>query len=555
MPTIIERFDAGLFGGTGPVSSLGFIPLIFAIGLYAVYQLYARVSDDPKRHRRLPLPPGPSRLPLVGNLFNAPGPSRWLTHLQWRSIYGPLTYLNVLGKPIIVLTTVESAHDLLNKKAGKYSGRPYSVIGGHLLSKGYNMFFRQYDSQHRIHTRLHIRSLNVESAALYRPIHELESLQLVHDLIEDGRPAKESDYRDIRPVDPTKNFHRGPASSLNVILYGSRLVKGDVESDKQIDFFYSCPTTNIMQKETLVDIFPSLTNIPRAISPWKRRVEPLFRIEAAHHVNNLRAALARPGYNVAKQIVSSSERLDTGMSETELAWVVGTLYLANGETSPNILSWFVVAMQEHPDAMRKAHASLDDVVGRERCPTYEDRTRLPYIDALIEECMRWRPVIPGGLDHAALEDDEYMGYRIPKGANVSVSQWALTRDEAVFGKDCDAFRPERWLEDKNLPNTAFGYGRRTCPGRHLARESLWIFFARLLWAFEFEHSVDPVTKEKRIFDTMEYLPFGVGQGPLEIEAIFRPRGKWVEEIAERDVQGIDGEVEKIKDSIGAAKGV
>ena len=62
-----------------------------------------------------------------------------------------------------------------------------------------------------------------------------------------------------------------------------------------------------------------------------------------------------------------------------------------------VLVNFVLAMIHHPDAMRKAQAELDSVVGRERAPTFEDRDSLPYIRAVIRETLRWRPVAPLGM--------------------------------------------------------------------------------------------------------------------------------------------------------------
>ena len=51
----------------------------------------------------------------------------------------------------------------------------------------------------------------------------------------------------------------------------------------------------------------------------------------------------------------------------------------------------------HPDKMRLAQAQIDAVVGRERLPTYADRANLPYVDAMVKEVLRWRPVGPMGL--------------------------------------------------------------------------------------------------------------------------------------------------------------
>jgi hypothetical protein len=55
-----------------------------------------------------------------------------------------------------------------------------------------------------------------------------------------------------------------------------------------------------------------------------------------------------------------------------------------------------VAMLLYPDVQKKAQEELDFVIGRERLPTFEDRPRLPFIDAVCKELLRWHPVNPLG---------------------------------------------------------------------------------------------------------------------------------------------------------------
>ena len=86
-----------------------------------------------------------------------------------------------------------------------------------------------------------------------------------------------------------------------------------------------------------------------------------------------------------------------------------------------------------PQVQRRAQAELDAVVGRDRLPTFTDKPRLPYIEALCKELMRWNMVTPIGrrfslsdtnqnanryflgLPHRSTRDDVYRGFFIPKG--------------------------------------------------------------------------------------------------------------------------------------------
>ena len=79
----------------------------------------------------------------------------------------------------------------------------------------------------------------------------------------------------------------------------------------------------------------------------------------------------------------------------------------------------------NPDVQRKAQMELDAVVGPDRLPRYEDRSALPYIDAIVKESLRWQPVGPLGIAHRTTDNDEYKGYCIPKGAIVISNTWYI----------------------------------------------------------------------------------------------------------------------------------
>ena len=61
------------------------------------------------------------------------------------------------------------------------------------------------------------------------------------------------------------------------------------------------------------------------------------------------------------------------------------------------------------------------VVGTNRLPDHEDELSLPYIRVVAKGCLRWRSVVSLGVSHRALEEDEYRGFRIPKGSAIVIS--------------------------------------------------------------------------------------------------------------------------------------
>lgn len=111
----------------------------------------------------------------------------------------------------------------------------------------------------------------------------------------------------------------------------------------------------------------------------------------------------------------------------------------------------------------------------------------------MQETLRWRPVaILGGTPHASTEDDVYDGYLIPAGSTILCNTYAIHRDPVYF-PDPDLFRPERYLEDEKetgIPaypqkagHSAFGWGRRICPGMHVAERGVTIVILHLLHHF------------------------------------------------------------------------
>jgi hypothetical protein len=152
-----------------------------------------------------------------------------------------------------------------------------------------------------------------------------------------------------------------------------------------------------------------------------------------------------------------------------------------------------------------------------------------------------------------------MGYHIPANSIIIANHFSITHDASVFGPDPDTFIPERWLSAsttttpsvdacgmnlsaiKDLPQSGFGYGRRVCTGRIIARNQLFIQIARLLWAFEVEPGVvNEATGERHKVDDMACKE-GFVTLPKPFKAVLRPRGEWVRDVIMKsgDTHGLD----------------
>ena len=100
-----------------------------SLALLALYLVKAVVLD--RKTNGLPLPPGPKGLPVVGNITDLPPEGvpefeHWAKHIDR---YGPLSSVTVLGQTMIFIHSRELAQELLEKRASKYSERPYMKFG------------------------------------------------------------------------------------------------------------------------------------------------------------------------------------------------------------------------------------------------------------------------------------------------------------------------------------------------------------------------------------------------------------------------------------------
>ncbi|KAG6865992.1 hypothetical protein C0991_009664 [Blastosporella zonata] len=152
-------------------------------------------------------------------------------------------------------------------------------------------------------------------------------------------------------------------------------------------------------------------------------------------------------------------------------------------------------MALYPEVAKKAQAEIDSVIGNDRLPMFEDRPHLPYVDAVAKEVFRWHAVTPNGVPHRTTQDDTHDGYFIPEGALVIVNIWGLLHDPEVYA-DPHRFNPDRFIATENKPAEAdprgicFGFGRRICPGMHLADASVWISCAMSLAVFDVSKAIE-----------------------------------------------------------------
>jgi cytochrome P450 len=164
----------------------------------------------------------------------------------------------------------------------------------------------------------------------------------------------------------------------------------------------------------------------------------------------------------------------------------------------NTLAWSIGTLALRADIQAKAYNSVVQVYGTDTWGPIEDENGVPYITALVKECLRSFCVLRLSLPRAAWKDIQYKDMLIPRGTMIFLNAWGCNRDETVYGPDVDVFRPERFLDDPEMPHAAYGFGTRMCAGFHLANRQLYVMLLRLIWSFKIELSKDPAERFERL---------------------------------------------------------
>ena len=112
-----------------------------------------------------------------------------------------------------------------------------------------------------------------------------------------------------------------------------------------------------------------------------------------------------------------------GFSDTQAAYITGSLLEGGSDTTSGTLVGFIHAMMMFPEVQREAQELLDQAVGSDRLPTLDDAADIQYLRAIVKETIRWMPTVPLGAPHSNIEEDFYNGYRIPKGSTVVLNVW------------------------------------------------------------------------------------------------------------------------------------
>ncbi|PBK95975.1 cytochrome P450 [Armillaria gallica] len=433
------------------------------------------------------LPPGPRGLPIVGNILDMPATKPWLTFARWSELYGDICSVTILGQTFIVLGSSDTAVDLLAKRSSTYSDRPHLTMACDLVRWDLTIPLMSSGNTLRTHRKLLHSCLNANVIGQFGTIQENEAQQLLKRLLE----APEKLHNHVARL----------AAYLSLrIAYGyDSEVKEDRDELLQMVERTMAEFSKLSAPGTfLVDQLPFLRFLPewlpgmgfkRLAREWRKDLDDLASVP----FNFVKGQVAE---GTEKQSFVLALLREKSASEYDIKWAASTIYGGGGETTTSALDAFFLAMVQYPSVQKQAQAELDTLLNNgERLPSLSDRDKLPYINALCLEVLRYHSVLPTNIPHCTSQDDVYNDYFIPKGSLVIANIWNMTHDPKIY-QDPTVFDPTRFLArpehvpERDPREIVFGL----VDGRYLADATVFTVCAMVLSTFDIsklEGSAEP----------------------------------------------------------------
>ncbi|KLO19236.1 cytochrome P450 [Schizopora paradoxa] len=460
------------------------IPFV-AAGCVAAWVGSRTILDRARCAKRLPYPPGPPQLPVVGNLLQITDFEVYKTFAAWGKTYGGIVYFHLFGKQYIVLNDLKTVTDLFEHRNGRYSQRPDMPMVGELIGREENSIaFQKYgqglkDARKLINSWIGKSPTNGLTPQITASCHKFMGTLL----------------NDPEGFMDNARFALGSMSLK--LTFGINCKTKDDPFIHLSEKMQHLTTKALKPGKWLVEFFPvcKLANVPSwmPMAEFKRWSEDAKRqINEAIHVffDYTRRAVLNGEAEAcwaAGEMLDSNGNMKTGEEAERLAVTCAAMYAGAIDTTISVLHMFFLLMARHPEIQRRAQEEIDKVVGSDRLPEMSDRESLPYLNRIIREALRFAPVAPLVV-HSLDEDDVYEGFLIPKGTAVLANIWAILHNPEMY-KDPEVFNPDRYIDTKDRPaepdhsQAVFGFGRRACPGSHFALANLFLDFALILSAF------------------------------------------------------------------------
>ncbi|QRV92905.1 cytochrome P450 family protein [Ceratobasidium sp. AG-Ba] len=453
-------------------------------------------------HRSIPLPPGPKGHLVWGNAIDiSRADQSWVKFGEYADQYGPLVTLRLLHQYVFIISDPNLVSELMEKRAANFSDkRPNGMA--RLTGWDKDILFLPYGPLLKKYRTMLNRALNNRASLDYVPLQQHEVQRFMKHLVD-------------TPKDFMAHVHLLAASIAVRIAYGHKVESQEDQFVRTAEEHMAGFSESMRPWSSAVNILPSLRYLPLRfpIFSFQRRALELKRILDAHSNKPFEFVKAQMASCPSK--ASITDLLPDGLpvddeTKEHIKCIAATLYGAGSDTTVSGVQSFFLAMTLYPDVQARAQEEIDAYMrnpSRTDAPytmiSPADRPNLPYTGALVRELLRWHPIVPlvghrVGQNGDNLVVSEGNTYQLPAGCLMVINVWKIMHDPEVY-EEPDRFIPERFLVENPPPgpeNYAFGFGRRICPGLHVAQQSINLLANFTITKARDENGVEIVPEER-----------------------------------------------------------
>ncbi|XP_064125627.1 cytochrome P450 2C19-like isoform X1 [Loxodonta africana] len=461
-----------------------FVILVLCLSSLLLFSLWKQSYGKGK------LPPGPTPLPIIGNILQLDVRNIKNSVHNLSKAYGPVFTLYFGMKPIVMLHGYEAIKEALIDMGEEFSGRGHFPLFER-SKKGFGVTFSNGKmwKETRRFSLMTLRNLGMGKRCLEDRVQEEASC-----LVEELRKTK------ALPCDPTFITVYAPCNVMCSIIFQNRfdyndqnflnLVKKSTENVKIL----SSPWIQVCNAfPLLIDYFPGshkkYMNNEACLKSYV--LERVKEHQESLDINNPRDFI--DCFLIKMEQEKHNQRSE--YSAENLLNTVHDLLGAGSQTTSTTLRYGLLLLLKHPEVTAKVQEEIDHVVGRNRSPCMQDRSSMPYTDAVVHEIQRYTDLSPMSLPHRVTRDIKFRNCLIPKGTTILTALSSVLHDNKEFPNP-EMFDPGHFLDESgNFKKSdyfmPFSAGKRMCLGEGLARMELFLFLTTILQKFTLKPLVDP----------------------------------------------------------------